>query len=595
MTGRAGLLPALALLAAAGIGAWGLAGTRVPGGGSGEAGESPAAVLPPFSGAPAPSPTPTGTPEEGPLLRGVVVDGAGAPIPGAEVAASVDGNPRPLRTVSGPDGRFALPGFAAGDGLLVGARAPGFAPSMAGGARAGGEEVRIVLLPPARLAGRVRSSAAEPRPGARVRILLRFPGVAKPLGGMEVRADEEGNFLFEGLPAVPGTAEAAWKEAASGPVEFDLREAGGGSGLDLVVDEGPAISGRVVDAGGNPVEGIRVRARRADGTTAVARTREDGTFTLPGLAAEAYRVTVWDVLLQYEDPPPVEGVVPPRSGLEFVVTGRADAPGWFRFRCADPDGRTLLDVGTEGRRLDGGDSSRTEWAAGADGTFRSGNLRPGRYAYTFRSPLGTAAEEFTISQGETTDLGTVRLSPAAALRFRVVDPLGRPVDGVLALAGETGHPERGLDGEPSRFHVHGLPPGGGAVRLLHRAFEGRELRWAAGPGETADLGDVVLDPASGTLRGIVRSAAAGPVATVEVKLVLRGATGRDETELHAVTGTDGRFRLEGVAGGTWGTAVLLPPRADERDREGRRILKSYRAGPDMVLEPGGEAEVEIAW
>lgn len=595
MKGRTGLLPALALLAAAGIGAWVLAGARVPGGRGGGAGALPAAVLPPFSGAPAPAPARTGAAGEGPLLRGVVVDGAGAPVPGAEVAASADGSPRPLRTESGPDGRFALPGFAAGDGLLVGARAPGFAPSMAGGARAGGQEVRIVLLPPTRLAGRVRSSLGEPRPGARVRLLLRFPGVAKPLGGMEVRADEEGHYLFEGLPAVPGTAEAAWKEAASGPLEFDLREAGGGTGLDLVVDEGPAISGRVVDAGGSPVEGIRVRARRADGTTAVGRTREDGTFTLPGLVAEPHRVTVWDVLLRYEDPPPFEGVLPPRSGLEFVVMGRADAPGRFRFRCADPGGRTLLEVGTEGRRLDGGDSSRTEWAAGADGTFLSGNLRPGRYAYAFRSPLGTASEEFTVTPGETTDLGTVRLSPAAALRFRVVDPLGRPVDGVLALAGGTVHPERGLEGESSRFHVHGLPPGGGVVRLLHRAFERRELPWAAGPGETADLGDVVLDPASGTLRGVVRSAAAGPVAGVEVKLVLRGATGRDETELHAVTGADGRFRLDGVAGGTWGTAVLLPPRADERDREGRRILKSYRAGPDAGLEPGGEAEVEIAW
>jgi hypothetical protein len=169
------------------------------------------------------------------------------------------------------------------------------------------------------------------------------------------------------------------------------------------------------------------------------------------------------------------------------------------------------------------------------------------------------------------------------------------VEDALVLVGEAGIPERRDPDHPSRFDVRGLPPGTGTVTLRHTAFEGREIPWSAGPGETADLGDVALVRATGTLRGVVRSATAGPVAGVAVRIRAEGVSGAGNDGRSEVTGPDGRFSFEGLPGGAWATAVLLPPRPDELEAGGGRVLRSYRAGPVVVLEPGGTAEVEIPW
>ena len=57
-------------------------------------------------------------------------------------------------------------GLEEGAVYLAAARAPGFAPDLRGGLRPGGEEVVLVLRPPVRVAGRVRTDDLAPCAGA---------------------------------------------------------------------------------------------------------------------------------------------------------------------------------------------------------------------------------------------------------------------------------------------------------------------------------------------------------------------------------------------------------------------------------------------
>src|SRR5690349_11837112 len=129
----------LAVLAALLFRAW-----RHPLGGPGDADGGPAAAL--FGPDPAEG-TGEGTPGagadegsgaaagDGVVVRGVVVDGDGRPVDGAEVAAAWDGNRAPARATTGPDGRFALAVPSTSAEYLVGARAPELAPDVRGGVR----------------------------------------------------------------------------------------------------------------------------------------------------------------------------------------------------------------------------------------------------------------------------------------------------------------------------------------------------------------------------------------------------------------------------------------------------------------------------
>ncbi|MCK6478949.1 MAG: carboxypeptidase-like regulatory domain-containing protein [Planctomycetes bacterium] len=529
-------------------------------------------------------------------LGGVVLDGAGRPVAGAEVAAAAEGNPRPVRGESGPDGRFSLAGLPAGVDLLLGVRSPGFAPTMVGSLRTGRDDVTLILLPPARIRGTVRSGAGEPRPGARVDVLLRFPGVALPLPVREAHADESGSFSIEGIPPVEGTAEASWKGATSGPVGFDAGRDAGSASLVLIVDEGPALSGRVLSAGGDPLAGVDVYAKTPGGYSLSTATRQDGTWSIACKAAEPHGLRVSDIMGQYLGAELDEEVTPPRSGIDFTLQPNPRAPGWFSFRCVDPSGRPVEHLFGEGRSIPEGEAGLGEWKPGADGVFRSGHMGATKHVYRFRSPLGTVSTgEFEVVAGKVTDLGLLRLSPGARVRLRVVDDAGRPLDGALVLVGETRIPERRSETDPAVFDVPGLPPGSGVVRIAHPTRERREIPWAAGPGETADLGDVVLAAGTGTVRGIVKSETHGPVPGITLTLTMKGISTRGDTHLTTVSGAGGRFEFTGVAAGEWESAFLLPATPDELDRDGKRSLLSFRRGPEVVLEPGGTAEIEIPW
>ncbi len=532
----------------------------------------------------------------GPALRGSVVDGNGHPLAGAEVAAAKDGEQLPSRATTDAEGRFAIP--VAGDPearWLIGARHPGFAPSLVGSLPAGGPEIRIVLRPGARLRGSVRDGAGAPCPGARVRATLRFPGVAKDLGGFEVLADEEGSYSFEGLSAVEGRVEATSHGISSGEVRFDFVPGVAESFVDLQVDAGLAVEGTVRGPGGEPLEGIWVAARRPDDSLSErTQTGPDGRYRLGGLKEGAVEVHVTDYEGQWLEAT-FGGVIPPRKGLDATLSRDPQADGHFTFRALDSEGATagtlrlaVFEAGSEravGSTTLGPGERKPEYPD----LYGPHRIAAGTYRILLRGGDGfVLSEPFTVERGAATDLGTLRLGPGVVVRGRVLGPAGAAVEKAILVAGEDIGAESVKPDPEGRFSIPSLPSGKGILRVLLPRCEVLEAPWSAGPGETSDLGDLRLRPATGTIRGIVRTASGKPVEGARVGTSAASGFEFAHLESEARTGPDGRFEIREVPAGRWRASATLPGASG-----GRKGFAGGHSSPVFALGEGETREFDI--
>lgn len=216
---------------------------------------------------PAASVTGTVTASDGRPVAGAVVRVSPDPAPGtsdhtsgsSDTSAGTSGGP----TVGGTDedGRFAIDGLASGR-VRVSASASGYAAArevevdLGSAEEPRAAEVEIVLERGAALAGQVASVAGRPLPGAAVAARATAPDRR-----VDAVADDLGRYRLEGL--APGD----WLVVASHPghrrrVERVTVGPEGGA-LDLTLDAGAEVSGRVVDGQGEPVAGARLELRRS--------------------------------------------------------------------------------------------------------------------------------------------------------------------------------------------------------------------------------------------------------------------------------------------------------------------------------------------
>jgi hypothetical protein len=518
-------------------------------------------------------------------VRGVVVDGSDRPVSGAEVVLARDGDPAPARASTGADGRFLFAGLDGEAEYLVGARAPGFAAAMSGEVRPGRAEVRLVLRPGILLHGTVQDGEGRNCAGALVHAVILYPGLKKPIPGLEVRTDEEGRYRFVGVPAIPGEVQATWKGASSRAIPYqpmpEVR-------VDLSVETGPGISGTVRSADGRPLAGMSVVANPDDGKGATfGESGEDGAFDLRGLRPLPHRVRVHDPACRWREAR-FEGVIPPRAGLEATLLPDPDAPGTVAFRLLDAAGRPVPwarviqyragEASAAGSGVDGPDD---------DGVFRSALIEQGRWRWVLRAgDEVVATEEFAVGPGVVSDLGTLRLAAGVEVRGRLLDESGRPLPEARVHAGDDPLPERGVPDAAGRFVLRGLPGPEGSVRVLLPRCEVLELPWRGGAGGRVDLGDVRLRPARGVLCGVVRSRSGSLPAGTKVRLVREGTIGRSPLDREMPPGSDGRFEFREVPAGPWRVGADSP----DPDREG---FSSGKAGPRVELREGENREVEI--
>jgi protocatechuate 3,4-dioxygenase beta subunit len=504
-------------------------------------------------------------------IEGRVTDGRGAPLPGTRVSiSSLTTERRREPAVSDADGRFRLGGLAPGGRFDLTVFHPGHLPHEAPGVEAPlPEPLRITLRPARSLAGRVVDDAGKPIPGVRISLVetreLRMAGGAQ--GGSSSRSagetDAEGRFLATHL--TPGTVHLSF--VASGFRGKVLRglsipEEEDPAPVEVVLETGAVLSGRVVDSRGRPAAGLRVLVHPLEPNEgmalsgAEADTEADGGFRIAGLAPGQLRVEVQDWQTQ-------------QGRLLAEKTIALGSGGGNRLDLTLPDrhrlsGRVVNEQGepVRGARLtltaDRGQAASADSAP--DGSFRFTDVPEGTWRLTVRARgHAPAAEEVRLAGGDLDGLA-LRLSRGGTITGRL-----------LGLTGS----ERG------QVRVVAWPEAGGAGTVLSSAVgpvddEGGYRVPDVGPGKWTVEASL---PSGRTGRGVVQLSAPGEDAALDLEiprgLTLSGrvlldgqplsgaavtaATVHDGGQAGSWQGTtrhDGTFELQGVEPGRVTLAVL---------------------------------------
>ena len=195
--------------------------------------------------------------------------------------------------------------------------------------------------------------------------------------------------------------------------------------LDIVLEEGILLSGRVTGPDGNPVQDAHVHAGdrdRSDGDEGWARTERDGTYQLPLPAgvyevraeppggSELLRETIFDVNLTAD------------LTLDITLTQGLILSG----QASRPDGEGLFEV-----QINVFNPQTGEWfgtQTQRDGTYQLA-LPPGTYGLRAEPPQGSEFVIQEIQEFEFTDSQTLDLifDRGIVLSGRVIDPDGNPV------------------------------------------------------------------------------------------------------------------------------------------------------------------------
>jgi protocatechuate 3,4-dioxygenase beta subunit len=284
------------------------------------------------------------------------------------------------------------------------------------------EAGELVLGDRLRLSGRVTDTSGRPIEGADVRLL----------GGVEqktllARTDAQGGFLFE--PLVPGRygLELQAEHYLNGQMPTRLISAS--EEQHFTLQEAVRVEGHTVDERGAPVAGVTLNLVRAADDPPLrgssTRSGEDGAFVLdvPKPGSRYVLASHPDFLAEQ-----FLFSVPVRDAR---LTLRAGAS--LEARLEDGEGRPVKQAGFLLKAKGGGKGG----APDAEGRVVFRGLVPG--SYTLEAwPLGeegrSVSRDVEVRDAESQEEVSLELEEAWSLSGEVVDPHGKPIEGVSLLA-----------------------------------------------------------------------------------------------------------------------------------------------------------------
>ncbi|MEM9801716.1 MAG: carboxypeptidase regulatory-like domain-containing protein [Planctomycetota bacterium] len=420
---------------------------------------------------------------------GEVVGPDGGPVPGAEVAlttgamhfleAMSNGEVAMLRTTADDAGRFAFRGVVPAEGYELAAIGDGIAISHAlDVAVRAGEDTHVVIVgrPGGTVRGRMMfrpeggDAAPLPLAGARVGALprgLRHLKLAREiLIGTHAVTGADGSYEIHGLPS--GSADLLAMADGHVPGRGPLVGVAAGTvavAPDFVLQRGPMVRGRVVDADGVPVAGARalwniIDVRAVEGQPSLAplllagmrdfaypESDPSGRFVAgPFTGRPPYSLRVVapgfeTARLEWQPSAAgasVDGVLSPESLDEVVVELRRGGGVSGVVVDASSEAPVASFTVAVSGRIESNPAAPSRWnpfARGVEvehpeGRFRIDEVAPGRRTIEVQSDgYLDGRVELDVVEGGTAPDVVVRLTRGSTVRGTVVDPDGSPVAG----------------------------------------------------------------------------------------------------------------------------------------------------------------------
>lgn len=539
-------------------------------------------------------------------IVGRIVDALGQPVPRCGLTLlAASGPPLPeVRATTGEDGTFALTPPSLDRSFVLVVAHPRFPPRVLGPAV--GEDLGDVVLESV-LGCEVQVTRVAPGgvvADARVRLepLLFDPRL--PDASLLRRTAQSG---ADGRAMLYGVRPGTWRLTVEAPglttvqrLHVQPAAPDGPPRVPVPMMPGHRLVGRVVDAGGRPVEGARVEAfpERPDTAPAAARTSADGSFRVTGLPEGRVRLRA---AVDPDRAAAADASVPASEGIELRLTPLPPVTGTL----VDAEtGAPIQGAGVVATPLERLGSATIRVRTGPDGRFDLGHPFPGRYELELTSKGHVPVCAGPIDLRDASPLSLAML-PAEEVAGTIVDASGRPLPGaeiemVPAAFDGSAFAQFALESGPrTPGPVRRSAPDGGFRTTVPRGTFRLLIRARGHAPLLSERLDASGGPVTGTtlrlrrgavVRGTALQSDGTPASGVVV--CIDPLPGGVPDRLAATTAADaeGRFEFGPLSAGPYELFYYSP----DRDRTARALARDrVRSGTPVVLRDGEPLRLEL--
>ncbi|HVR75462.1 MAG TPA: carboxypeptidase-like regulatory domain-containing protein [Planctomycetota bacterium] len=373
-----------------------------------------------------------------------------------------------------------------------------------------------------------------------------------------------GEFLIQGLPA--GVVDLVVKaphylETRKSGIE--VREGEKHGNIDIQLEQGQSVSGRVVDARGQPVANADVLASDyAQGAKQIRTVSgSDGAFIVEGiLATDSVELEVaHDNFARYSNAQVRVGTT-----LEVVLKELGSLQGVVITADGNPIEAFTIQAQNPASTRDPRKGPKSQTINSADGSFIYRGVPAGTFTVFVNAPLYSAATipDVMVFEGQTVDLGAIVLqpgsivtgsvidasnqSPIAGARVQIVQGSSRFLKGGDAGANAGGNPIQ-VTAADGTFRFTNLKSGNLSLKVSNDGYVTEKVD-EVNPGVAQKSQDLVIALGrGGEVSGQVLGGDGRPRAGMPVYLI-GSETGSNQTRQ---TDSEGKFRFVGVPSGTF--------------------------------------------